>query len=330
MSWSDFGKRKHYEEEPSREGTVVRMSGARTGVTSCGKVLATGLVGQMYARASYCGNHGDSGGPVYYKGTAYGINIAGEGQCQSLFIGATTAQDLAGGRHPDAEQGTTSRLLRHRRLRRARNDLLNQRVTIIAVAAAVGAGAIFIVARPDGTSSTGQRERASVRDKSQIPWALAGVGVDGHSLVVTAGVELGRCEWVSGDAVAAETGVGVTLTKHTEQCGEGFQKSMAAEARVWTLPIDGPADEIINLAPTVATVPTVRLDSIPNTVGLPLDLACRLAEENGLSVRVQGPSQSAFVVEQTPPGWSPENDARGRLVLETAESGLTQRPEPAC
>jgi hypothetical protein len=84
----------------SRIGMRVCHSGIAVR-TSCGKVLALG-VAHTYnsgrtvrgmAKTNYCRGRGDSGGPVYASGTAYGLHGAGSG-CTGYYQGIRAAENL--------------------------------------------------------------------------------------------------------------------------------------------------------------------------------------------------------------------------------------------
>jgi streptogrisin C len=64
------------------------------GGTSCGKVEAigvtltySGVTVKGLARASYCRTGGDSGGPVFVGHVAYGMHVAGRGECMGYYQG---------------------------------------------------------------------------------------------------------------------------------------------------------------------------------------------------------------------------------------------------
>jgi hypothetical protein len=80
------------------DGWRVCMSG-RHG-TSCGRVFDLGFsyteLGYTYrylARADYCSEGGDSGGPVYAYHHAYGIHQGGIDGCSAVFQSVVQAQD---------------------------------------------------------------------------------------------------------------------------------------------------------------------------------------------------------------------------------------------
>lgn len=83
----------------SKIGDRVCLSGVTTG-TDCGTVQALGqtvtysggtTVANM-ARASYCRAGGDSGGPIYASGKAFGIHSGGSG-CTGYYTGIRGAED---------------------------------------------------------------------------------------------------------------------------------------------------------------------------------------------------------------------------------------------
>jgi streptogrisin C len=79
-------------------GTRVCLSGANSG-TDCGDVVELDWNGPSgFARAEYCSESGDSGGPVYSNHKARGIHIGfvtGQNDCfHRLFQGVTEAADI--------------------------------------------------------------------------------------------------------------------------------------------------------------------------------------------------------------------------------------------
>jgi len=90
-----------------REGTsVVGMrictTGAFYGRSDCGTVThlnasidyGNGVVVRGLGRGNFCGRGGDSGAPMYAGNTAYGIQVAGYRECDSLYQGIRGAEDL--------------------------------------------------------------------------------------------------------------------------------------------------------------------------------------------------------------------------------------------
>ena len=82
------------------DGWRVCKSGRHS--TSCGRIFALGYSytsnesGYSYsylARARYCQQDGDSGGPVYAYNNAYGIHHGGNASCSAVFQSVVDAQN---------------------------------------------------------------------------------------------------------------------------------------------------------------------------------------------------------------------------------------------
>ncbi|MBO0880557.1 MAG: trypsin-like serine protease [Mycobacterium sp.] len=92
----------HYpirRDSTSLEGMRVCHSGFTTG-TSCGRVVDLGVIRtyegvtvRNLAQTNYCRDHGDSGGPVFARGAAYGLHVAGTG-CTGYYQGIRGAENL--------------------------------------------------------------------------------------------------------------------------------------------------------------------------------------------------------------------------------------------
>jgi hypothetical protein len=82
-------------------GMRICTTGAFYGRSDCGRVTQLGVtatydlrtVGGL-GRGSFCGTSGDSGAPMYAFGTAYGLQVSGYSECDSLYQGIRGAENL--------------------------------------------------------------------------------------------------------------------------------------------------------------------------------------------------------------------------------------------
>lgn len=84
-------------------GMRICTTGGFLGYSSCGIVWQLGVTATYegvtvhnLGRASFCGVRGDSGGPMYAKHVAYGLQVAGYSKCDSLYQGIRAAENLFG------------------------------------------------------------------------------------------------------------------------------------------------------------------------------------------------------------------------------------------
>nr|MDT0657169.1 S1 family peptidase [Micromonospora sp. DSM 115978] len=80
-------------------GMRICTTGAYYGRSDCGyvtqlNVTATygGVTVKHLGRGSFCGTGGDSGAPMYAKNVAYGLQVAGYSECDSLYQGIRAAE----------------------------------------------------------------------------------------------------------------------------------------------------------------------------------------------------------------------------------------------
>lgn len=77
-------------------GQRVCTSGSSYKESSCGFVTELGYssnIGTNMGRASFCGVSGDSGAPIYASHVAYGIQIGGGSECDSIYQGITEVEN---------------------------------------------------------------------------------------------------------------------------------------------------------------------------------------------------------------------------------------------
>jgi len=80
-------------------GMRICTTGAFYGRSDCGYVTQLGVTAtyggvtvHQLGRASFCGIGGDSGSPMYAKHVAYGLQVAGYSECDSLYQGIRAAE----------------------------------------------------------------------------------------------------------------------------------------------------------------------------------------------------------------------------------------------
>lgn len=84
-------------------GMRICTTGGFYGRSDCGIVWQLGVTATYggvtvhhLGRASFCGTGGDSGSPMYAKHVAYGLQVAGFSECDSLYQGIRAAENLFG------------------------------------------------------------------------------------------------------------------------------------------------------------------------------------------------------------------------------------------
>ncbi len=80
-------------------GMRICTTGAYYGRSDCGTVFQLGVTAtyggvtvKNLGRGSFCGTGGDSGAPMYAKHVAYGLQVAGYSECDSLYQGIRAAE----------------------------------------------------------------------------------------------------------------------------------------------------------------------------------------------------------------------------------------------
>lgn len=84
----------------STVGMRICTTGAFYGRSDCGTVTQLGVTATYdgvtvngLGRGTFCGTGGDSGSPMYASNTAYGLQVAGYSECDSLYQGINAAED---------------------------------------------------------------------------------------------------------------------------------------------------------------------------------------------------------------------------------------------
>ncbi|HZN71746.1 MAG TPA: S1 family peptidase [Micromonosporaceae bacterium] len=87
-------------DDTSTVGMRICTTGASYGRTDCGVVTALGVTATYNGitvtglnRGSFCGVSGDSGSPMYAYHVAYGLQVAGFAECDSLYQGIQAAEN---------------------------------------------------------------------------------------------------------------------------------------------------------------------------------------------------------------------------------------------
>ncbi|XXX76426.1 S1 family peptidase [Sorangium sp. So ce134] len=82
-------------------GMRICTTGAYYGRSDCGYVTQLGVTAtyggvtvRHLGRGSFCGTGGDSGAPMYAKHVAYGLQVAGYSECDSLYQGIRAAESV--------------------------------------------------------------------------------------------------------------------------------------------------------------------------------------------------------------------------------------------
>lgn len=82
-------------------GMRICTTGAFYGRSDCGRVTQLGVTAtyggvtvRNLGRGSFCGTGGDSGAPMYAKHVAYGLQVAGYSECDSLYQGIRAAETV--------------------------------------------------------------------------------------------------------------------------------------------------------------------------------------------------------------------------------------------
>ena len=86
-----------YDDKDPIQGQALCVSGAYRGTTSCGTVTQvshTTASGQNLVRANFCAVPGDSGAPVHYYGTAYGLLTGAYSTCDVVFTRISAAENV--------------------------------------------------------------------------------------------------------------------------------------------------------------------------------------------------------------------------------------------
>lgn len=100
---SDTSENQSYTitaERTSSIGMRICTTGAAYGHSDCGNVTELGVTATYegvtvtgLGRGSFCGTAGDSGAPMYASHNAYGLQVAGYSECDSLYQGITAAEN---------------------------------------------------------------------------------------------------------------------------------------------------------------------------------------------------------------------------------------------
>jgi hypothetical protein len=103
-SGPDTNRQENYpirSDSTSVIGMRICTTGASYGRSDCGRVTQLGVTATYslrtvsgLGRASFCGVSGDSGSPMYAFNVAYGLQVSGFSECDSLYQGIRGAENL--------------------------------------------------------------------------------------------------------------------------------------------------------------------------------------------------------------------------------------------